>query len=173
MIRRKLMASVGIILIVCVLLVAAPQRTKGARFVMASWNYPDQYGQGIEGIKLYENVSGSWESLTGAFYYDPDESSMDVFELNNSAKGIRLNVRCWLNNTLVGAADIDDARNCLRHNVTLYLEDTVVFFQQNFTYESGTDSLDPMFMYLYYIEVPHNFVGGLTYLAVVYYDIYY
>ncbi|MCK5139626.1 MAG: hypothetical protein KAQ85_07285, partial [Thermodesulfovibrionia bacterium] len=117
--------------------------------------------------------SGSWESLTpfGLYY-----TGSTAFEINGTATEIMIDVKGWLNNTLVDADDFEDGKNHLRHNVIVTImgdmEADIFFSQQNFTYLSGTDSADPMFYYRYSVTIPLSPIGGLTYVAVVYYEIY-
>jgi len=85
---------------------------KSAYFVIADiWDYPDEYGQGIDGFRFYENSTGSWvahpfymEGL-GAFYFLHEYD--DGYILNWSVgtqKTMKIRVYCSLNQTFVGAA---------------------------------------------------------------------
>lgn len=148
------------------------KQTETAKFVLAAWDYPDEYGQGIEAVRVSENISGSWVSITP---FDLTSGEATGLEVNESATGIKILVKCWLNNTIVEAVDFDDGKNYIRHSVVLYQIGhpfDIIFSQQNFTYSTGTDSLDPMFYYQYYVEMSFDIVGGLTYTAIVDYEIY-
>ena len=152
-----------------------PTQPNTAKFVLAGWDYPDEYGQGIEEIRVYQNLSG-WQSLT-PFGYLSDFDGNDVFNINTTATGVMILVKCWLNNTLVKADDFDDGKNYIQHSVTFTrvgaLNKTPIFSQQNFTYSAGTDAQDPMFYYHYEVEIPFSPIGGETYLADVDCEIYY
>ena len=167
---KQRFAAFVLVMLVSVLLIATPPQARSAQFVLAGWDYPAEYGQGIEEIRVYENISGEWKSLT-PFGMLPKGST--AFEINSTATGIQILVKCWLNNTVVGAVDFEDGKNYLRHNVTLTLTGETIFSQNNFTYSGGTDAQDPMFFYIYYVDMPFSPISGLTYIAVVYYEIYY
>jgi len=142
-----------------------------AQFVLASWSFPDEYGQGIETLTVYENSTGSWLAV-GGFSPNVDHSDAGVFEWNGSV-GIKVRVDCWLNSTLVGVASTDAGKNYLRHNVTVTdFEGTTVFSQQNFTYYAAGALGD---MYEYYYDVVLNFVVGYdqVYTATITYEVFY
>lgn len=145
-----------------------------AQFVIASWDHPDEYGQGVYGIRFYENSTGSWVAAPfyndlGTFYF---LHSYDDYTLNWSA-GVAMKLRCYtiLNTTLTGAIDEADGQNYQRHSVVVTSAGTTVFSQQNFTYYDVTPWEDiPQYEY----EVVLNFlpVGGEIYTVVVTYEIY-
>ena len=166
--RKKI--NVLVVVVVVSMMLIVPIQPAKAQFILAGWDYPAEYGQGIEEIRVYENISGEWKSLT-PFGMLPGGST--VFDINSTATGIQILVKCWLNNTVVGAVDFEDGKNYLRHNVTLTLNGETIFSQNNFTYSGGTDAQDPIFFYIYYVDMPFSPIGGLTYIAVVYYEIYY
>lgn len=172
MYNRKIVASVSLIAIVGLLLVGTLPVTRGAQFVLASWDYPDEYGQGISGISISQNISG-WVPVT-PWGWGPNNEK-DVFVINYTATGIKITVWCELNNTVVGADSFDDGKNYLRHSVNITIvgdrASGTIFSKENFTYLGGTD-LDPMFYYIYDVDIPLSVVGGLTYKAVVHYEIY-
>ena len=147
--------------------------TGKAQFVLASWDYPDEHGQGIEAFRAYQNISGSWVSLTP---FDITSGESTALEINETATGVKILVKCWLNNTVVGAADFENGKNYIRHNVTLTLIGDIsaetIFSLQNFTYTTGTDAQDPMFYYQYEGIIPFSPIGGQTYRAAVTYEIY-
>lgn len=167
--NREVSAGLLVMMIMCVLVVTI-QPVRSAKFVLAAWDYPDDYGQGIEAARVYQNVSGSWVSLTP---FDLTSGDSTALEINETATGVKILVKCWLNNTVVGAIDFEDGKNYLRHNVNLVLLGDTVFSLQNFTYTAGTDALDPMFYYQYEGIIPFSPVGGAIYMAVVTYEIYY
>ncbi len=165
---------VVLIMLISIVLIA-PSTTDGPqpsnpRFIIASWDYPDDYGQGIVAIRAYQNISGSWVSLTP---FDLTSGESTALEINYTATGVKILVKCWLNNTVVEAVDFEDGKNYIRHNVTLTLSGETIFSLQNFTYTAGTDSQDPMFYYQYEGIIPFSPVEGAIYTAVVDCEIYF
>ena len=140
--------------------------TGKAQFVLASWDYPDEYGQGIEMFAFYENSTGAW--LSYGDVYEHDQSY--IVEWNVS---LFIKLRCYtfFNSTFAGAIDTTDGQNYQRHNVTVTGEGKIVFSKQNFTYYSVSDILDPMWYYGY--EVVLNFIPQfMHYRVTVTYEIY-
>lgn len=168
--KRSLLATT-IIVILSVLLIATPPPVKSAKFVLASWSYPDEYGQGIDAIRLHQYLDGEWVALDGGFEVTPDDST--TFDI--SAFGpINITVKCWLNNTLVGASSFEDGKNYIRHSVIVStLDNSSVFSQENFTYYQGTDALDPMFYYFYRVTMDFIPEYSTIYTAVISYEIFY
>lgn len=170
-----------IVTILSVLLIVTP-RPINAKFVLASWDHPDDYGQGIEGFLIYENSTGSWQAWndpdTGdPEYYIYDDADEHYFQWNVSVF-IKLRVVTWLNSTLLGLTgeedDDDDGIPYFRHNVTVTTLGNTVFSQNNFTYEEGDDSIDPP-MWLYQYDIILDFVPaeGYTYTVTITYEVYY
>ena len=153
-------------------MINAPQ-PNNPRFVIASWDYPDEYGQGIEKLSVFSNETGSWlpANWAGDSARDYDESS--VFEWNASIF-IRLNCWTWFNSTLTGAIDWEDGKNYQRHAVNVTSLGTTVFSQQNFTYASAFPAINPP-MWYYEYEVILNFLPlvGQIYTVTVTYDVFY
>ena len=158
-----------------------------ARFVVSSWDYPDQYGQGIYGVGFYENSTGSWLAAPYYTHYYPDyheelgefyflAPSQNSYILNWSA-GVAMKLRVYsvLNTTLVGISEGDyaEGENYLQHNVTVTDAGTIVFSQQNFTYYGNTYVSGDLIPYQY--DVILNFIpaSGHIYTATVLYEIYF
>lgn len=139
-----------------------------ATFVLAGWDYPDEYGQGIHALEIFENSTGSWVKVDGTYYYD---ESVDL-EWNAS---VGIKIKCWtyFNNTLVGASDTNDGKNYQRHNVTVTNFGVTVFNQQNFTYSNAYPEGDPMWYYVYEVILDFLPVAGEIYTAVISYEIFY
>lgn len=152
------------------LVVVISPRPTTARFILAEWDFPDEYGQGIYDFDVYENSTGSWVNVGGDTEYD--EAGYFNWSVNASIK-----LKCWsyFNSTLTGAANTNEGRNYLRHNVTVILggTSTVIFSQNNFTYSNAYTDEDPMWVYSY--DVVLNFVpaGGANYRVVVSYEVFY
>ena len=139
-----------------------------AQFVLAEWDFPDEYGQGIWAFMFYENSTGSWLPCD-PYSYEYNQSY--TVEWNAS---VFIKLRCFVsfNSTLTGAIDTDDGKNYLRHSVTVTNLGTTVFSQQNFTYFSNDTQLDPIWYYGYDVVLNFLPVAGEIYTVVVTYEIY-
>ena len=149
------------------LLVAFQPTPTTAQFVIASWDYPDEYGQGIYKIEVYENSTGSWIEATADVY----PNATGVFEWNGSI-AIKLKVFAAVNGSYTGIPSLGAGVYYVRHNVTVFDNlDTLVFSQQNFTYV-GSGSVGTM--YYYYHTVVLNFLPdyGQVYTVTVIYEIF-
>jgi len=152
-----------------------------SKFIIASWDYPKDYGQGIYMIRFYENSTGSW--VDAPWYYKGGEldglpfyslHSYDPYTLNWSAGvAMKLRVHCCLNSTLTGAIDLDDGQNYHRHNVTVTTAGTTIFSQQNITYYDDYEPIDEIYCYIY--EVVLNFLPeqGQIYTIAITYEVFY
>ena len=150
-------------MILTVLVVRSPAPTQAAQFVIssASWSYPDEYGQGIQYLSVY-NSTGDWidtigYNVTGSWLYE-----QDVFEIPFN-ETLTIAVYSWLNKTQLGLSSFEDGKNFLRHSITVSYPSTTVFTQQNFTYETGTDANDPMYFYKYNVTLPCFNTHGVIY----------
>ena len=166
--KKKISALVGLV-ILSLLFVSVPPAKAQPRFVLASWSYPDEYGQGIYAIRVYENSTGDWANYWGwTDYYDPS-----AFEINASA-AIRLTITSTFNATLTGAVSVADGKNYLRHNVTVIDNlGTIVFSQQNFTYLDGADEENGIYDYEYQIDLNFLTDFGNLYIATITYEVFY
>ena len=142
-----------------------PQPAK-AQFIIASWDYPDEYGQGIQQIRVNENSTGSWVLVDTRDY---TESHVYDWEVGGS---IQLYVWMYLNSTLTGASDLTNGRNYQRCNVTVTSFEETIFSQQNFTFQDENDYAE---MYLYEYDVILNFIPeyGQIYTVTVIYEVFY
>jgi hypothetical protein len=139
------------------------------RFVIASWSYPDAYGQGINRFLLYENHTGSWVQVgTGYYYY----FNSTIF---NWTVGycIKLLVYTYLNATLTGASTVAAAKLVQRHNATVTgMAGNVVFSKQNFTYFDYTPLYTGMWGFQYYVILNFLPAWGEYYTATITYDVF-
>ena len=120
--------------------------------MLLTWVQNNPYGQNFEQIDVYENSTGSWVLVDNI--YPADTGYVDIPQ----GCSIRLNSWNWINSTLTGSSDFNDAINRQRHNVSVQAEnDTVIFTQQNFTYYSRDHGIDPP-LWLYEYRVILNFV---------------
>ena len=166
--KIKLCASVVVSLVVLILIVSIPQAR--AQFVVASWDFPDAYGQGIEAFEMFENSSGAWVRVGFGAY---DYSETEVFDLAVGA-AIKLICYTWFNSTLTGAVSEADGERYQQHDVSLTAANSsVIFSQQNFTYVNADDSIDPpMWYYSYYVILDIISEEGQFYTATVTYEIW-
>lgn len=139
-----------------------------AKFVIASWSYPDEYGQGISSIYVYENSTGAWLQASKEDY---DESGVLEWDADIA---IKLSVWAWFNSTLTGASDSDEGKLYQRHNVSVISMGSTVFSQQNFTYYDATTGLYPdLWWYIYEVVLDFLPEWGQTYVATITYEIFY
>ena len=130
MYKHRTITIIGLLLLVFILPIVTPQKAESAKFILANWDYPDEYGQGISRIRFYENSTGSWLSASG--WIDYDETLVPEWEA-----GVAIKIECLsvINATLTGAPSSYEGRNYIRHNVTVTnLAEQVVFSKQNFTF---------------------------------------
>ena len=162
----KTTIAIVVSIIICTMLVVSIQPAK-AQFVIASWDFPDEYGQGIDTITIFGNSTGSWVSV-GNYEYD------EVSELEWTASvGIKLDVWTWFNSTLTGAGTTNEGKLLQQHNVIVTQGNgTIVFSQQNFTYSNVYTDADPMWYYLYYVVLNFLPVTGEIYIVAVTYEIW-
>lgn len=125
----------------------APQsKPDHSLFVLSSWDYPDEYGQGIDAIRLWQYLSGSWQSLTP---FDYGNTGNDTFVISETGP-LTVQVKGYVNATHVGASTLAEGQNYVRHSALVTTPSNIsVFSLQNFTYVTATDSLSPMFYYFY------------------------
>jgi hypothetical protein len=166
--RHRIVAVITIVLILGVFLARPPQTN--AQFVIAAWEYPDEHGQGIDFINIYENTTGSWVLVSHPSYgnsIEPDETA--IFNWTTS---MIMKIRCGvtLNATVTGASSVADGKNFLRHSVVISSAGTIVFSQQNFTYQSGND----LGLYWYDYDCIFEFlpIAGQIYTVIVTYEIF-
>jgi len=165
---KKRILGVLIALVMVSLLLVVPVQPVKAQFVIASWDYPDEYSQGIQQIRVNENSTGSWVLFDIRTY--ANESNSYIWE---EGVGIQLYVWVWLNSTFTGASDLADGRNYHQCSVSVtQASGSVVFSQQNFTFQDENDYDD---MYLYEYNIILNFIPqeGELYTITVTYEVYY
>lgn len=161
-----------LMLLVLGLLVAVNPRQQSAtikngyaKFIIAGWDFPDDYGQGIDGILVYTDGN----LVASLSYNDPLQATI------NASSTVVLKVWAYLNLTQVGASTFEEGKNYIRHSVTVsLLNGTILFSQQNFTYGDGIDNTpDPINHYRYDVTLDFTAEPSTTYLAVVTYEVYY
>ena len=141
-----------------------------AQFIISSgWDYPDEYGQGIDRIFVMENSTGSWVNIGVASYPDGRNTVLDW----NVSVGIKLRLYCKLNETLTGATDVVDGENYLRHSVIVTSGGQTVFSQQNFTWYDSGDYGSDIYDYEYHVVLNFLPLEGQSYTVTVTYETYY
>ena len=184
--KKKVLALVITILVVtsmiCYVNYKTSMRTTEVRaqsvFVIAGWDYPDEYGQGIYGYFFLENSSGVWLTVGGPII-DASNSSTYEFDVGIS---IGLDVRVTVNYTFLGldapdpynyTAEEQPALNYLRLNVTVTSINGTVFAQQNFTYdELGGEIGGGVWYYSELVYFDFLNTMGEVYIVTVTYEIY-
>lgn len=151
--------------------ITEPQVQANPQFILSSWDFPDEYGQGIDTLTVYENSTGAWLAVGG---FSPNVGHTDEGSFNwNASLGIKVRVDCWLNSILTGVSSTAEGKNHIRHNVTVtQTNGSVVFSQNNFTYFAAGALGN---MYEYYYDVVLNFLPqqGEIYAVTITYEVYY
>jgi hypothetical protein len=144
-----------------------------AQFVLASWVYPDEYGQGLYQIEVDENSTGTWmEYGEGGFYEAGDSLLFDW----NASVGIRLVVYSRLNSTLTGISDKDEWGPYQRLNVTVVQNNgtgTIVFSQQNITTFYSSSAFGEIYRYGFMFVLEFLPDWGEIYTVTVTYEVFY
>ena len=157
-----------------------PQPTTSARFVIASWGYPDEFGQGIETI--YYQILWPNDTIREYGYTYPTNVS-HFFEVPENGT-VYLRFTAWVNGTLIDVSDPAEIQNFIRYDINVTRLGVNVLTQQNFTYDGASGAAAPMYKiyHLVYLSGFHNsatklmtegFVAGQIYTAVVNCEIIY
>jgi hypothetical protein len=151
-----------------------PRPTQGAQFVL-SWSYPDTYGQGIEGFVFAQNSTGSWVTVdnTHASQYSAYKPWNETNEFRYEYTFLRLEIWVYLNASLVGIDDPDDAYLFQRVNMTLYNSTNTLWSKPNVTSIVAVDNGNNMYWCEFRDVINYEFSYGETYRVVVTYEVYY
>jgi hypothetical protein len=150
------------------------------QFALASWNHPDEYGQGISGFLIKENSTGGFLSIknpdTGIDFCYPENSTN--YELNYTADtALMFMPRFMVNYTLLGLthpADMALGINYIRANISFALAGETLFTQQNLTYDYLSGLVETGIWYFaYYVYIPIILVAGAIYTLTVTYEVFY
>lgn len=138
----------------------------------ADWGGFDDYGQGIQRLKAYENSTGSWVAVSGA-----DWTYSDTVEAVEWEAGVSIKIRAYtyVNCSLLGVSsnNPEAAKPYFRHWVNVTNRQGVqIWNKQNFTYVDW-DSDAPLILYTY--DVILNFLPAAlqSYTVTVNYEVYY
>ena len=127
------------------MLIVTPQ-VKGVQFYIASWSYPDEFGQGMQTWYAMSNATGSWETFEQGTY---DETTPPIHW--NVSQAIKISVWVSMNYTLLGLSSIIVGQNYIQHNVTVTDQwGAEVFSQQNFTCDYN-DTNSGLYWYRHYV----------------------
>ena len=154
--------------IIAVLIMVRPIPNTSAVFIIATWNWPDSYSQGINGVVIQENSTGSWvDSGLGGSH-----TEVAVVEWNTSL-GMRILFSIYLNSTLTGASDLADGKNYHRENISVYdFRDNLVFSKNNLTYYDAY-AYGAMYQYYYSVVLEFEMLEGEVYQVLCTCEIYY
>jgi hypothetical protein len=177
--KQKVLAVLTVVMVLAVGIIAVTTTTPGpltlapAHFSVASWDFPDDYGQGIAAVIAYENSTGSWVIVDndGSDYF----TYLDDVVLEWSAGvGIKLEFMCYFNYTLTGATSQADGKNYQRHTISVEdQEGSNVFSQTNFTFVYSTQPFGiPLYVYSYSVVCGFLPAEGYYYTATVNYQVW-
>ena len=165
---KKIIALISMVFVCTMLFVSVPSAK--AQFVLASWDYPDEYGQGLYQYVIHENTTGTeWTPVGGIHYYN--ETNIHEWEVGYC---IKLRIYAHFNSTLTGATDIDDGLNYQRLNITVTdFIGTELFSEDNLTCFYSTSFFDPI-LWFYGFEVVLEFVPdhGQVYTVITTYEVF-
>lgn len=179
--RSKILALAVIVMLPFSFIVSQiiPQEVKveNPKFIISSWSFPDEYGQGIYGFFVGDNYTGVflWNSgrWSGALTISDNDT---VFESDSNVY-LGLDVRVFLNYTLLGLTDPDDfdlGINYFKLNITVMCLHEIVFSQQNFTYDALGGKIETG-IWWYSEEVIFDFImqNGQIYEVNITYEVFY
>lgn len=137
--RIKIVASFVILLTILFMI---PRNVQGAQFIISSWSFPDEYGQGVYLVVPYQNSSGSFVTIPhpeigwGVCYWN-NASTYNLNFTGNTA--LMFKPRVFLNYTKLGLSHPADnviGRNYLRVSLEMFIASERVFSLQNMTYDT-------------------------------------
>ena len=168
--RKKIFSGVALIATILVILISTiPPAQAQPKFVVASWDPYDEYGQGISSWYIYSNHTGAWVAIESTGYLDDDPSPVPW----NVSQAMKIRIWVSLNKTLVGVSSLDDGENYFRVKITITNSlDAEVFTQQNMTVYQTTSNDD---LYWYQPEIIPDFLplSGEEYTISFLYEVYY
>ncbi len=180
MYRKTTYAILLTILTLLVLVSTVPPAR--AQFVLAAWDFPGEYGQGIYGFFLRENSTGVFMPVGGPIIL-PSNSCVFDWPANVA---IGFDVRVYVNYTYIGlsepegeaeynyTAELHPALNYLRLNITVLCLGEIVFSQQNFTYSTqGGKIAGGVWYYAEECDITDFLPAtGTVYTAIITYEVY-
>jgi len=169
--RNKLIAVVCAMLTVVALGIATiPEARAQPKFIIASWSYPDEYGQGLYQIEVDENSTGAWVEYGEGGFYEAGDSLLFTW---NASVGIRLVVYTRLNSTFTGIPDKDSWGPYQRLNVTMAQNNgTVVFSQENITTFYTSSAFGEIYRYGFMFVLEYLPLMNMIYKVTITYEVY-
>lgn len=169
--RIKMVASFVILLTI---LFMFPRNIQSAQFVISSWSFPDEYGQGIYIVTPYQNSSGSFVTIPnpdtgiGTCYWN----NATTYNLNFTAStALRFDARVLLNYTRLGLshpADIDLGRDYLRVNLEMFIASESVFSLQSMTFDDLDGLYETGIWWYSYVDIVNVIlIAGQIYTVVI------
>ena len=176
MYKHRILAGLMIVLFATITLVGLPRQTQATQFILSSWAFPDEYGQGVYGVTPYQNSSGSFVTIpnpdTGiGFAYSENATTYNLNFTDNTA--LRFDVRVRLNYTqldlgLSHPADNATGRNHLRVNLEMFIASERVFLLQNMTYDSLWGLSETGIWWYSYVDIVNVIlIAGQIYTVVI------
>lgn len=141
------------------------------KFILAGWEYPDGYGEGISSVYMHENSTGSWVAVKEpAFFLSTDSTTVDVLPNGH----LRLQPSARINHTLRGLSTYAEAKAIMRVSVYVTMDGDDVFSQQNLTLEGGEGVATPTTWWIAYeVILPFVLSVSLSYYSIYFtYEIY-
>lgn len=164
----SLVVALSFIMCLTTLLAIAPSGPAVAEFVFATWDWPDDYSQGIQACLAYENSTGSWlDSGLGDNY-----ENLVGFEWNVSL-GLMLVYSIYLNSTLTQADNLTHGQSLHRENITIYDRSDNLVFSQNGLTLFANYSYGVMYQYYYSVVLEFEMLEGEAYQVFCTCEIYY
>ena len=176
MYKHRILAGLMIVLFATITLVGLPRQTQGAQFILSSWDFPDEYGQGIVIVTPSQNSSGSFVTIinpsTGTGDVYPNNPTLYYHNFTDNT-ALRFKVRVRLNYTqldlgLSHPADIDLGRNNLRVNLEMFIASESVFSLQNMTFDNTDGLTETGIWYYEYLDIVNVIlIAGQIYTVVI------
>ena len=146
-------------------------QTDNPKFVLASWDYPDEHGQGIESIYVWHNVSGAWVEFPDSPFYSSDSTEFNA----TAGENLKVQVYSWLNRSYIGLPEPwNQGHKYIRHSVVVSTSaNSSVFSQQNFTYDAFGGTADPVEWYRHTVILDFLPVAGEIYTITIDYEAFF
>ena len=172
--RIRIVAVVMIFLILGVFLTRLPQTN--AQFVIAGWDYPDEYGQGIGVLWGYTNDTGSWIKIREDASFSPHEDTTVSINYTEDT-AFQFIVTCFINHSLFDFGP-DPNENASALAITRvgveFSSNThgLLFSFENMTWYGTLFEYDDYIWSLSYeIVIDHIIQAGTIYTVRFYYEI--
>ena len=168
---KRILSALSLIVLISMMLIVSIPPAK-AQFVLASWDYPDEYGQGIDEVYVAHNKSGSFVDFSGSPYSAGDNTTIGLS--TGGGYHLRFTIYVQLNRTRISLSKPwNDGHLFIRLAVTVTAGSTLIFSQQNLTYLAFGGTADPVEWYKYSVIPDFIPLDGTFYTVVLSYEIYY